>query len=184
MPDLALALELLEFGEQVVALDCLHAGVVELVEVEVVRSQPSQAGLQRAASMLGRPVLWALGLVVAGALAIDHIPELGRDLDARPGRAGPGQGGAHDLLVEALAVGVRGVEEGDAEVEGAGDQGIGILVLAPPIRPQGPGSEADRRALQVSVSEAARAHAGESLGEAPGRTRSKPNAGARTWFAP
>src|SRR3712207_8960074 len=58
-----------------------------------------------------------------------------------PRRARALQRSPDDLLVEALPVGVPGVEERDAEVQRAGDQAVGILVGAPPVRAQRPGPE-------------------------------------------
>ena len=162
--DLALGPQRVELGEQRVGLDAVHARVVELVEVDVVRAQAPQRGLERAPRVLRRPVVRALGLLVVRAVGVEDVAELGRELVGVAGPAAALEGGAHELLVEALAVGVAGVEEGDAEIERAGDEPVGVLVLAPPVRAERPRPEADRRGLETAVTEAAPPHLGPSLG--------------------
>ena len=65
---------------------------------------------------------------------------------------------ADELFVEALAVRVARVEEGDAEVERARDERVGGLVVAPPVRAQRPRAKADRRGLELRVAEGATPH--------------------------
>ena len=155
---LALGLQRLELLEQRVGVDPVHARVVELVEVDVVRAQAPQRGLERAPGVLRRPVVGALRLLVALALGVEHVAELGRELVGVAGAARALERLADELLVDALAVGVAGVEEGDAEVERAGDEGVGRLVLAPPVRAERPGAEADRGGLEIRVAEGAPPH--------------------------
>ena len=104
---------------------------------------------------------------MVGPLAVEQVAELGRDLDPVTGDAGLGEAGADELLVEPLAVGVARVEERDPQVERPGDQVIGVLVIAPPVRAERPGPEADGRGLEVGRAEAAGLHAGDSTGGTP-----------------
>src|SRR5436305_1684441 len=138
---LALVAERLELGEEVVALDRVHARVVELVEVHVVGPEPAQAGLERGASVLRRPVRGPLALGVLLAFGVEHVAELRRDLDRVAISAAKRP--SHDLLVGPLAVRVAGVEERDTELECAPDQPLGVVGLAPPVGPERPGAEGD-----------------------------------------
>ena len=78
------------------------------------------------------------------------------------GRGDAGERPADDLLVGALAVDVAGVEERDPELERALDQVLALASgdVAPPVRAERPGAEADLGGLEVGVAEAAGPHAG------------------------
>ena len=158
MAELALGLQRLELGVQLVVLDAVHARVVQLVEVDVVGAQAAQRRFERAPGVGRRPVVRALGLLVVRAVGVEHVAELRRDLVGVARTARALERRADELLVEALAVGVAGVEERHAEVERAGDERVRMLVLAPPVRPERPRAEADRGGLEIGVAEAATPH--------------------------
>ena len=92
------------------------------------------------------------------AVGVEHVAELGRELEGVARQARALERLADELLVEPLAVGVARVEERHAEVEGARDERVRRLVLAPPVRAQGPGAEADRGGLEIGVAEGATPH--------------------------
>ena len=107
----------------------------------MVGAKPVQARLERSARVRGRPVLRPLALGVLPAPRVEHVAELGRDLDRVAIRTR--EGASDELLVRALAVGVTGVEEGDPELDRAPDQDVRIVGLAPPIRAERPRAERD-----------------------------------------
>src|SRR5581483_1416427 len=112
--NLSLALEAVELGEQVVAPNGVHAGVVKLVKIDVIRGQAAQALLERFADEGGREVLRQLALARArAAVAVEVVAELGGDDDAVALAA---EGLRQDGLAQAVAVGVGGVVEGDPQV--------------------------------------------------------------------
>jgi hypothetical protein len=158
---LALGLEVLQRLEGVVALDRVHAGVVELVEVDVVGAEAAQAGLEPLAHEGTVPALRALALGVLLAAGLEVVAEFGRDLDLiAVGR----KHAADQLLVGAPAVSVTGVEEGDPQLQRLLDQANagGLRHLAPPVRAERPRPEADLRGGQVGVAEAPLLHPGKS----------------------
>src|SRR5439155_3290286 len=154
--ELALVPERLELGEQVVALDRVHAWVVELIQVYVVGAEAAQACLERRACVLGGPIGGALALRVLPAIRVEHVAELRRDLDRAA--LGAPERAPDDLLVRSLPVRVARVEEGDPELEGAADQPVRIVRLAPPVRTERPGTEGDLGGVQIGVGEAALTH--------------------------
>ena len=161
--DLALGLQRLQLGVELVGLDAVHARVVELVEVDVVGAQAAQRGLERAPGVR-RATSRAGARTPCRPCARRRARSRTWSTARRRrgcGRSAPAPSPTSSSL-SALAVGVAGVEEGDAEVEGAGDELVGLLVLAPPVRAERPGAEADRRGLEVRVAEGAPPHRPES----------------------
>src|SRR6266511_1939571 len=112
-------------------------GPVDLVEVEPVGAQPLQAGVRRHLDPVpGRPDRRDL------AGQHDRVPDLW-----------PGQDVAEHPLGLALAVGLGGVDQGDAELPGAVDDRLGLgwaeaVAPAPLRRPELPGPEPDHRRPQ------------------------------------
>ncbi len=157
--DLPLVAELLEGREAVVGVDRLHPRVVELIEVDAIGAEATQAGLERRANERAVPALGTLALGVLPAALGEHVAELGRQL--HPVAVGS-QHAPDQLLVGALTVGVSGLEEGDPELERLAQQPLtfGFGDLSPPGRAERPGAEADLRDFEVGVAETARPHAG------------------------
>jgi predicted dehydrogenase len=118
--------EVLERGDDLLGHAPLELADVALVDVDAVRTQPAQGGGARLAQVGGGDVL---PRHPAGAL-LEGVAELGRDHDAVAVGA---DDAAEDLLAVARAVDVGGVEEGDAELEGAAQRGdgFGVVDLAP-----------------------------------------------------
>ena len=125
----------------------------------MVGAEAAKALLQRAAHEGAVPSLRALALGVLLTARVEHVSELGGQLDLVAVRA---EHPTHELLVCALAVGVAGLEERDPELERLVQQAlaVGLADVAPPGRAKGPRAEADLRRLEVGVTEAARPHAG------------------------
>ena len=101
---------------------------VLVVEVDVVDAEPLQRGVAGRADVLGAAVD-----ADAGAVGPALVAELGGQLDLV---AAAGDGLADELLVGERAVHVGGVEEGDAEVEGAvdGRDRLGLVAAAVELR--------------------------------------------------
>ena len=93
----------------------------------------------------------ALAPALVGAVPGHVVADLGGDDDAV---ASGGEGFGDQFLAQAVAVGVGGVEEGDAEVVRPVHQGDGLALgeLAPPAGRDRPESEAHRADGQVRVS--------------------------------
>ena len=125
--DLALFLEPGEFADLVVER---HGRIdaVELVEVDALKPEVAQAHLDLLAQVLGAAEGDDVGLAAAAA---DPVLGTGAQHSALGGDdhvLGVGvQGAADDLLVGVGAVGVGGVDEGDAEVDGAAQHADGLL---------------------------------------------------------
>ena len=96
---------------------------VLVVEVDVVDAQAPQRGLGGLLDVLG-PAVEAAG---GGVVGVADDPELRGQHDLV---AAVGDGAADELLVGVGAVDVGGVEEGDAELEGAVDGGDRLVVVA------------------------------------------------------
>lgn len=106
-----------QLGQGADALLDRHVRVdaVQVVEVDVVGAQVAQGAVGRAADVLGGRVVPDEGAVVG---------ELDPGLGGHDGRlAAAGQSLAEELLVAEGAVALGGVEEGDAQLQGAVDGG-------------------------------------------------------------
>ena len=138
---LALTHKVLQGVEDLVAFYGGDAGVVQLVEVDVVRVEAAEALLAGVADEVRRKVLGALAVALSRDCVVDVVAELGGIHHVVPvGADGLGE----DLLAEALAVGVRGVEEGDAKAHGLLEEldTVSGLDLTPPVGCDGPDAEA------------------------------------------
>src|SRR6185312_9015552 len=113
-----------------------------------VRRQAAQALLAGEPDKVWLPTLRALALALSLGVAIDVVAELGGNDQLV---AAPSQGGGDDLLGAAVAVSVAGVDEGDSQVDRAPQQGsaLRVAVLAPPVRAERPGPEANFRHAKV-----------------------------------
>jgi hypothetical protein len=113
--------------------------------------EAAQRGLDRLADVGRRACL---------RLAVAHVPaELGREHDPV---AAAGEGAADDLLAAAaVAVDVRGVEEGDVRVERGVDHGSRGDLVDPP--PEVVAAETDHRDLELRAAEPTRPHHGSLL---------------------
>lgn len=132
---------------------------MQLVQVDMVGAEPVE-GRREGAAGVGRSVVDA----GAGAgLLVEDVAPLGGDDDVVPPLAQ--RPSEHPFTVSG-AVGVRGVEEGDAEVEGAVHRPYGLLVvdLAPaegpavgvlPFAADRPASEAKSADLDAGATESA-----------------------------
>ena len=141
VPQLALTHQFLQSVEDLIALNGGDAGVVQLVEVDVVRVEAAEALLAGEADEVRREVLGALAVAFSGDCVVDVVAELGGIHHVVPvGADGLGE----NLLAEALAVGVRGVEEGDAKAHGLLEEldTVSGLDLSPPVGSDGPDAEA------------------------------------------
>ena len=122
----------------------------------MVGPEPPQARLQRGPRVLRGPVRRPLALRVLLPLGVQHVAELGGDLDRVA--IGAAERPPDDLLVGPLAVGVAGVEERDPELERAPDQPIRVVRPAPPVGPKRPRAEGDLGGMQIGVAEAPLPH--------------------------
>ena len=104
---------------------------MDLVEIDVIGAEPVQARLERAG--------YARRRRTAGQA------ELGGDLDLRPARA---QGPADEVLGLAVAVGLGGIEEGDAGIDGRIDHRRGAPRIQAPAEIVA--SDPDRRDLETA----------------------------------
>ena len=101
----------------------LRVHAMELVEVDVVDSEPAQAVLAGVQDVGRAAVDPADGVV----RRVAHDAALGREHHAVAPAA---NGASHELLVGERAVHVRGVEQRHAEVEGAVDGGDRLRLVA------------------------------------------------------
>jgi hypothetical protein len=134
---------------------------VQLIEVDPVGTQPPQRRLAGLADVAGRGVLPGQRL----PRGIVGVAELGRDHHIVAVRR---QCPAEHLFAVAGAVGVRGVEERDAQVERPADRGGRLTVVdrTPPVRfavhreraANGPAAKADRADLDAAAAQNPRAH--------------------------
>ena len=131
-------------------LDGVDTRVVQLVDVYVVGVQAPQALLAGIANELRGEVLGALAVSLPLDVGVEVVSELGAEDDLVPLLAQ--RLGDYPLAV-ALAVGVAGVEEVDAEVERLLEEpdAVRLLDLAPPARADRPDSKADLRDIEVGV---------------------------------
>ena len=119
----------------------IHA--VDLVEVDIVGTQPAQAGLDRIHDMPAR------GAAVIGPVA--HLPQnLGRQhhVGARP--AGIAHGGAGDLFRKSARIDIGGVDEIDAPIQRPGKEAAAAA--------EGHGAEAEFRHEQARAAKGVVAH--------------------------
>ena len=155
--DLALELELLEGFEQLVALQGTDAGVVDLVEVDVVGVEAAEALLAGELDELAVELLGPLAVAVAGSRVVDVVAELGGDDQVvAPVAEDAGQ----DLLAVAVAVGIGGVEEVDAQLHRVFQQGgaLGVLQPPPPVGGDGPDAEAHLGQDQIGARQLSESH--------------------------
>ena len=123
---------------------------VRLVEVHVVHAQPLQALVHRVEDVLAREP--------GPERTVPHAPHhLGRDHDLLARQSGECL--AEQRLGPAAHVDVGGVEQVDAELEGAAHDAnrLGVLGVA---AERGPRTERDLRDLETAVSERAVVHGG------------------------
>src|ERR687894_300954 len=131
---LAGSFQLLERLEGRVLTVSLRGWAVELEEIQRLDAEVPEAPLDE-----GREVL---GVVPFGGVRVEAAAGLGRDEDlvARAVLEQP----ADELLAAAIAVDVGGIEKVDAEVYGAVEGGVGVVLAhGPPLAAEGPGAEAD-----------------------------------------
>ena len=158
--DFAFLDEFFEGLEDFVLLESLHCWIVELVEVNVVGAEATQA--------LFASVAYVVGIESMGTLFLSHekqeeivivevIADLGADDDVV---SLLGEGLDQDFFTVALAIGVGGVEEGDAEFGGflKESNGVGFVDIAPPYGGDGPEAEPDFGEGQVGPWELAMLH--------------------------
>src|SRR6266542_2070181 len=159
--DLTLRLERLESLEKLVAADCPHARVMNLVDVDVIGAQAPQALLNSENDVLGRKVLRQFLVAVAVArVAVDVVPELGSDDDAVADFA---ERICENRLAFALTIRVGGVEECSPGIVGLPQQVEAALIVfdAPPAGADRPEPEADGRDLNRRIAESAVLHVRE-----------------------
>ena len=140
--DFALGLQLFQGLEQVVFFQGVDAGVMDLVEVDVVGVQAAEALFAGKADKVRVELLGAFLMADArGELVVEVVAELGGDDQVV---AAVAEDFGQDFLAVALAVGVGGVEEVDAQVEGVFEEGGALFLgdFAPPSGGDGPDAEA------------------------------------------
>ena len=148
----------LPFPDQVLhrARDVLdrHVGVdaVLVEQIDGVDLEPLERRVDHLLDVL-RPTIEAPLL----ARRIEFKAELGCDHDLLADR---GKRFAHELFVPERAVGLGGVEEGDAAVDGRSNQRDHLLLVGgrPVAEAHAHAAEADGRDLQVAVSESSLLH--------------------------
>ncbi len=124
---------------------------MDLVEVDVIRAEPPQAGVDLDHDGLARKAL-------AVGVRAHRVVDLGRDHDLVPSGE-VAQGAADDLLARAVGIGVGGVEEVDAELEGSFDERPALFFVERPgmraslRHPVAHAAEADARDLEAGLSE-------------------------------
>ena len=158
---LALAAHALEEAPDVVALQVLHAHVMQLPAIDAVRAEAAQRAFERALQEVRLEAVRGL-LVALAALADLRLPvvaELGGDHDLVA--FGAAEGLREDRLAAAVAVGVGGVEEVDAVLVALPQQrhGLVVAVVAPPAGGDRPDAETDLRDGDVRARDRAIAHA-------------------------
>ncbi len=147
---LALGADLHELVPQRVVADGLDADVVQLQQVDVVPAQAAQGRLDLGPHRLRPPVLRTLRVPGRDARCVDVVADLRGDHHVV---APPEQVGEDRLAEAVVAVDRRGVEEGDAGVEG-GVHETGLVVdLAPPVGRDRPRAEPDLGDDEVASSE-------------------------------
>src|SRR5439155_16239124 len=136
-----------------------HGGIdaVQLVEVDALELKPAQAAVARRAEVLRSPI--GLPLVGPGAL------EAGLGRDHEPLRVGVERFG-NEPLAHLGAVGVRGIDQVDTELEGAaqhGDRFACVARLAPdPLAGEPHGAEAEAVNGQLAAQEESAAPGGRT----------------------
>ena len=128
---------------------------MELVEVDRVDAKPAQARIAGTADVFGPPVVRA-----RGRIGRPDDAELRREDDLV---AVPGERFAEEQLVRADAVHVRGVEQGDAELERPVDRPHGLDLVGRTVELGHPhAAEPERRDGEAASSQLTLLH-GESL---------------------
>ena len=140
MANLAFFLQVFQGFENVVPLNDIYTGVVELVDVYPVGLKTLKALFAGVSDELGLEVLRFLLVSDAGGEGVEVVADLRAKDDVI---ALALEGFSHDFLVEAGAVLVGGIEEVDAKIKGFVDEFDGILFadVAPPVTDQGPSPE-------------------------------------------
>jgi hypothetical protein len=149
---LALVAQRTEDLPQRVVLDGLDAGVVQLVQIDVVGPEPAQRSFELQPDRRRFPVLRSLGLAGEHAGRVVLVAALRGEDDLVAVRL-------QDVREEGLtdpvvAVDRRGVDEVDARVERGVQQPLLVLDDAPPVAGDRPGAEADLRDLELALTEA------------------------------
>ena len=161
--DFALGLQLFQHLEQVVLLQGVDAGVVNLVKVDVVRVEAAQALFAGKADKVLVELLGPLLVADAGRqLVVEVVAELGGDDQVV---AAVAQHFGQDFLAVAFAVGIGGIKEVDAKLDGVLQQFGALLLgnLAPPGGGHGPDAEAYLGKFQVGAGKGAIIHVLVSL---------------------
>jgi len=142
---------------QHVGSDLVDVGVVEHQELDVVHPQPVERAVQGGANPLGRDLLGQFA-VARLRVVVEVVADLGGDGHFVPDLR---ERVADEFLAVAVAVDVTGVEKGDVPVDGVLDHLNSLLArsVAPPVRPDDPGTEADLRDFDSRVPERVVLHA-------------------------
>jgi hypothetical protein len=156
--DFALLHELFHERPERVVLHLRHADVVELEHVDAVGVQALERFFHRVADERDGEILrdFALALALL-AVGVEVVADLRGDDDLVALR---GEGLGDELLAVAVAVGVGGVEERDAEVVRLVHQrdGLALGEVAPPAGGDGPKAEADLGNADVGLRQRAKFH--------------------------
>ena len=122
-----------------------------VVEVDFLDAEAFQAGVAGGADVVGAAVD-----AEEGAVGLADVAELGRQDDLPTAAA---NGPAHEFLIPPAAVHVGGVEEGDAEVDGAMDGGRGLFGVPPAVEVRhAHAAQADGRDGKPRLAQGSRAH--------------------------
>ena len=160
----ALVLEILQSFKYFVAFDGRDARIMKLVEVDIVGVQAAKGLLAGKPDELGLEFLGSLLVADAGrGGVVEVVAELGGDDHFMS--AVTHELGEH-LFAVALAVGVGGIEEVDAEFQGLFEQAAARLFgdKAPPVGGHSPDTEANFGEEQVGTGKVAVFHGGFPLG--------------------
>src|SRR5579862_3754090 len=132
-------------------MDIADAGVVQLVEVDVIRAEAREALFARFADIGGSPVVRALALAGLDArVIVEIVAELGAVDELVPLCA---KGFAQDGFADAVAVDIGGIVEGDPKIVGLAQEAKTNLVIgdAPHGRTDCPNAEADHGNAQIGI---------------------------------
>ena len=143
-----------------VVLDLRHADIVELEDVDVVGGEALEGFVHGFADEGHGEVLRDFALAAAFvAVLVEVVADLGGDDDLV---ALVGEGPGDEFLAVAVAVGVGGIEEGDAEIERLVHErdGFAFGEGAPPAGGDGPETEADFGDADFRFGQGAKFHAG------------------------
>ena len=157
--DLALRFQPLERLEKLTAADSPHPRVVNLIDINVIRTQAPQALLNGKGNVLRREILREFLVAVPFAVVIvEIVAELRGDNDTV---ADVAERVCEDHLALALSICVGGVEERDPGIVGFSQQLDAALIVlnAPPAGADGPEAETNRRNLDPSITESTIFHA-------------------------